>query len=517
VKSLGYLIGRRLRNTLISWVKNPGRLILLVVVAAFLVFSIVTRSLGREEYRDISELYSVAFLYFLFMEVMVIINGFSSGAAFFTMPDVNILFNAPYKPWQLLLYGLLRQLGTALFMGLMLVMQYSWMNGTYGVGFGFILILVLGYALVLFGSSLIAMLIYANVAGDNRRKNIVQGVFYTLLALLGAYVVLPVIGTGSGFFTAASARLNTFVINLIPGAGWNRAIMQGLVEGSVPLLLLGAGLFVLLLAVTLIFFTRLDADFYEDVLASAEIAWKAKAQQQEGQMPDLNPSRKVRVGKEGIGRGSGAGALYYKHRLESRRGGGRMLNALSVIFLAATLIFQYIFREEGYPPGLFMAVYMNFFSSFMGLWNRELLKPYIYLIPDKPFRKLIFTVAQTMEKNLLQAVIVTAGIGWITQPGPAVLALVFLVLFSSSMLFMASTVLEERLFGGIPARWLQTIFFFLCIVILAAPGLVVSIILGIVFHENLGLLTMGLYMAGVSLLVGFLCRGIMEQAEIHSA
>ena len=79
------------------------------------------------------------------MFVILVSAGFKNGASMFTLSDVNLLFPAPIRPRAVLYYGLFRQLGASLLLGLFLLFQYGWLHSLYGVGVGILILIVVLY------------------------------------------------------------------------------------------------------------------------------------------------------------------------------------------------------------------------------------------------------------------------------------------------------------------------------------------------------------------------------------
>ena len=164
MSALNYLILIRLKNTVKSLFQKPARLIYVIVVLVLIGFTIFaghTDEGGATQYRDISELVAGATALYTLMFLMLVKNGFANGGSIFTMPDVNMIFPAPFEQRKVLFYGLIKQIGSSLLLSLFILFQYTWMHTSYGVQYGFLLILVLGYALSVFFGQFVAMVIYS--------------------------------------------------------------------------------------------------------------------------------------------------------------------------------------------------------------------------------------------------------------------------------------------------------------------------------------------------------------------
>ena len=117
MNALAFLILTRLKNTLKSLVRQPVRLIYAVILVALIGFTIFAGNQEESEtpqYRDIAELIAGAMALYTLMFLLLARNGFANGGSIFAMPDVNLLFPAPFVQRDVLFYGLLKQVGSSL-------------------------------------------------------------------------------------------------------------------------------------------------------------------------------------------------------------------------------------------------------------------------------------------------------------------------------------------------------------------------------------------------------------------
>ena len=97
MRGLIYLILTRFKNQLKSIVRSPAKLVYTVLALAFTVFILVMGSKGNthgEETRDITELCAGLFALLVFVFIVTVKSGFSTGASLFKMPDVALVFTA---------------------------------------------------------------------------------------------------------------------------------------------------------------------------------------------------------------------------------------------------------------------------------------------------------------------------------------------------------------------------------------------------------------------------------------
>lgn len=127
MKALVYLTCTRLKNAVKNFFRSPGRIVLAVFMAAMFVLLLLTGGAPRPTaaIRPLSELTALVLGFYFLMFFLLARAGLSNGASFFSMADVNLLFTGPFSTRSVLLYGLVRQLGTTFLMAFFLLYQYG--------------------------------------------------------------------------------------------------------------------------------------------------------------------------------------------------------------------------------------------------------------------------------------------------------------------------------------------------------------------------------------------------------
>lgn len=522
MRALLYLYGLRLKNQFKTFLRSPGKLILTAIFVG--LFVLVLWSGGHatpDMSRDPRELSAIVFALYAWLFLLTVSGGLEKGTTFFRMSDVNLLFPAPVAPTKVLMYGLGQQLSTSLMVGFFIVYQYSWLHGVYGVNVGGLLILLLGYALTLFFAQLTAMAAYSltsvDAPGQEGRKR--HRARIALYAGVGLFLIQPIamlLSREGPFLDALAGAALSPSLQWFPVAGWLRMFVTGLLAGRME----AFGWLALTVAfggVMLWLLVSGRADFYEDVLQASERADIARVRAKEGKTYN---DGKVKVGATGMEAGMGASTLYFKQRLESRRERILLMDKNSWIFLLVSLGFGFIMREEGLLPAFLFATYMQVFGTMTGRWVRELLLPYIYLIPETPFRKLWYCLRQGFEKLLLESALLWIPLGLLLRLSPVAIALCVLARFSFGLLFTVANLLVERLWGSVLIKWLILTLYFLCVMVLLAPGVATGIVLtsmGWIFLsvEGTFLLSMIVWNLALGMLVLYACRNVLERAELN--
>ena len=496
MNALLFRLRRTIRNTLLDMLHHPARLAAYLFVVAMLLFSglslVFSPREAGEGYLDVRLLEGIYLGILLLTAVPTILLGMKSGANLFTMSDVNFLFVSPISPKKNLLYGLVRQAGTTLLVAVCLIAYGGMAVNSFGVSIGFALLLLLGFALTVFIAQLLTMLAYSFTNGNPRRIRATKTALFLLLAALAAFVGYRLY-TGGTSMESAAAAVSDPLLEWFPFAGWMKGLLFAAYAGNGLRALLFGGLLAAGTAAAVLLFLRSDADYYEDVLQNAETAFAAKNAAKEGKI--ATPfQRRVKVRDTGLRRGWGASAFFYKHLREIRRRSRLVFISGTTLVLTAGAVFmtQLFTRvdSEGMSPNLAMmvalilGVYLLFFTNSMGEWGRELDKPYLYLAPCPPCQKLLWASMTSLIKPLIDGAIAFSLAGAVGGASALTILMCILLYAAFGALFTAANLLSQRLLGRVANQGLLMVLYMLLLVILAAPGLIAGVVLG-VFTEGI--------------------------------
>ncbi len=519
---LPYLLITKFKNQVKSFFKSPGKIIYLLVIIALIGVNMFSgRKMDAQPdrvIRDISELTAIVTVFYSIMFTLLASKGFKTGASMFSMADVNFVFPAPFRQRNVLFYGLFQQMGTSLLLGLFLLFQYSWMHNVYNITLPMLLVILLGYAVTVFFGQITAMVLYTFTSADDRRRIVFKAVFYALAGCFLLYIVISGLADKVQFLSRAAAAVGSAVTWFFPVSGWTGHAVAGVFTGNAGHLLLGTVICAAYLVFLVGLMTYTKQDYYEDVLKSTEIMQSAITARKEGRVGEAAPQN-VKVGKTGLGRGRGADTLFYKHRLENRRARVFIMDTMSLIFAAVIIALAFFMKNAGLAAVFISATCMQVFSSALGRFNKELTKPFIYLIPEPPLKKMLYALAEAVPSSVTEAVVIFVPVAFILGLTPLEGGLCIIVRLSFEMLFIAGNIAVERLWGGSSSRTIVMFLYFTVLIVMAVPGIVLAVILtplGLFTSENVTiLLSLTVVNVPVSLLVFFLCRNMLQFAELN--
>lgn len=522
-KALLYVLLTRFKNKLLSIVKKPGQMIFIVILAAMFGFTIFSGNQSGVSYfhRSTDELLSICLLVFGISYVLTAFSGISKGASLFSMSDVNLIFPSPVKPIPALIYGLIQQMGTSLLLGFFILFQYTTVHNLYGVNIDFLIAVFLLYAIVSFCGQLTAMVIYILTSSSDKKRKTAKYSFIGIVALAIIAIFLYALSLGQeSMIENVVAAASTFPVMLFPVIGWAKMILTGLFAAetvNILYVVLGAVLIVAYVALMVILVKVKQTDYYEDVLKATEVSFSAITAKKEGKLTEAVPQN-VKVGKTGLGAGEGSDVFYYKHKVESRRAKVLIFDVQTLVYMGITCLFAFIFKNEGILPILILSIYLQMFSVALGRWVKELIMPYVYLIPEKPMKKLLNCLKESFVKISAEAVVLFIIVGLIMQLEPLEILGCILIRISCGVLFTATNLFCDRFFGGISLKAITLILYFLFSMIFALPAIITAVILYQFTYTDLWLIYF--ISAIVNTLAGvltlFISRNVLQYAELNN-
>lgn len=534
MRSLTYLLVTIIKNMVKQLFKKPALLIVYALLIGLMTFSLIgSGSNARPPMSFVNNdgvFQIIVFALFLFVAYVTLSKGLKQGSTFFSMPDVNLLFTSPIRPQTVLVYGIVRQMGTSALATLFMCFQIPNLVNFFGLSPRGIFAVLTGWFILMLSVQSSTLCIYSLTAPyPNRRragKYILNGLLIVLVAALFVYFL---------YHNAKLEALYSFfqlpVIDFFPYVGWLSAYIKYSISGDYLRALLFLLPAVVVPVIGILFVRRSESDYYEDVLQMTETMHATRATVKEGKVSWNAVFANLKTGKSGmVGKGRGASAFFFRHLTEQRRTGILLFDKMSIVMIAIAAFGGFFMRnlvQEG-EVELFLAEvigvaslsYILYFTSIMGKFTYELSKPYIYLVPAPNVMKLFFSNLASVLKAFAEGIVafsifaVLIGASWWYVP------LAALVFAAMSQLYISMTILTQRIVGDTKSRIITSLIYFLCGGFLLVPGLVVFAVLMYVFSQfNPSLIFISylgyfLYACGVSTLVMFLGQGVLQTGDV---
>jgi hypothetical protein len=529
MKALSYLLHTQLKNRILSFKKKPAMLILYSIIAVVIIASMVMMIMSGEDFAskkfaDERILFSIiAGLGLLFLYAFMN-AGLSTGSSLFTMPDIGLLFVAPISSKKILMYGLISTLGKALLGSLFIFYQIGTLRTSFGYGFLEIFSLFIIFAVMIMYCQLMAIGIYIFSNGNLVRKNIVKLAVYACLGVILLMVVIFQRQNDISMLEAILRVASSRGFSFIPVAGWSTMFFIGITGRSLAFVLIPLFLYCLTGAIIVIYLTMGKADYYEDVLLSTEVTYQTKLAAKEGRKaPNVN-KKKIKINKEedGLKNGNGAMVFLYKHMLEMRRRSRFIfLDSFSIFMILSIGAAGYYLNSKGIQARtcyyvLGTAIYIQYFATVMGKLKEELTKPYIYLVPEKSYKKVLAASLTSLIKPCLDGTVMFTIFTVLSGINPLTGLFLILAYASSGAVFTALTILYQRLLGGQPNKVVQAFLGIGLFLTIMSPAIGASVVAAYLLPYELQFLCSlpyTLFCILFAVLIFVLCRNLIDKAE----
>lgn len=529
MNAMAYLVRKQAKNFFRDILHHPSKLILYIFFIGFMVFVYIDSSNGQpasQNYKDIRILHGILLAWLLFLGTTSVLTSLKNGANVFKMSDVNFLFVSPVSPKNVLAYGLLKQMTGILFGFIFMAFYSGTLIDSFQITMGDVIVMILATVLFLFTIQVFSLLLYSFVNGKPKRISAVRAAIYAVIGL-NVFVALTVFMKNGGTGNAVYAAIASSYLEAIPLAGWFKGAVFALINGNIARAAVFTVLNTIVLILSIVLFVKTDTDYYEDVLENAEKRFElvsaAKERRAYSRENSGAAAKRVKVGKTGIGKGCGADTFFYKHICEARRRSRLIfIDKFTAVLLIINLISYFVIRSINggkMSAGEIMlistgiSIYILFFMDAAGDWTRELMKPYIYLVPEPPFKKLIWASMTTIIKPAVEGTAVFAVTCAVARANPLTGLLCILLYASFGLLFTAGNVLSQRVFGGMSNRGVTMFLYMFMIVLIVAPGAAVSITLYVVQSRLPGIvigLPIVIWNVIVSCLIVYFCRNLLS-------
>jgi hypothetical protein len=411
-------------------------------------------------------------------------------------------------------------MGKALLAALFILYQVGNLKVQFGYGMKEIWALFIIYAVLVLFSQLVSIGIYIYSNGNAYRKNIVKTILYVSMGaiILAGYTLQQT--QHVGIMEAVFRLVDSKWFGYVPVAGWATMFFKGIADGVLASVFISLALFIGISILVISLLTIGPADYYEDVLISTEVTFNKLHAAKEGRSIPSKGTKKIKVRDEdeGILKGKGAMTIAYKHILEMKRSSRFIFIDGYTIFAAIGVgIAGYNFKSTEAAYGILaVTIYLQFFLTLFGRLKSELIKPYIYLIPEKSIKKVFAASVTSMMKPCIDAVIIFAVLAAIRGADPFTCIFLALAYAASGAVFTGLTILYQRVLGGQPNRLVQMLIGMTLLLVVMAPAIISSVAAAYLlpdYLEFLCTLPYTIFCVLFTLIMFLTCGNLIEKSE----
>ncbi|MBO4688789.1 MAG: hypothetical protein J5636_09780 [Clostridiales bacterium] len=408
-----FVIIQQWKNDFRKKKKQPPFWIGVSLVSLYLIYCIYQTIIHFRKVSPVSngpaKFQALSIVTFMFVSFVGLLLGIVKGNNWFTKADINLMFVAPISPTHELLYGMLRRMIVSIPITLILITQLPNIHYYFAISAKDLLILLLTWILLTITLTVVSIAIYSATAihPHIRRLILIAMFFCGGTVILGAVVALWRSGNNLG---GVIPFLTDPALHVVPFGGWAAGFFVNMMNGQVYQAMIYLGLLLVMPIVGLALIALNSSDYYEEVLASIGHGYGILHDAEDAIEGHAHQRRKTHL----FGLSSGEVALMQRRITEQSKGTFLLLDRISVImFGVATFLgaVMHVFMRKGMYPFIMEVItlavlsYMSIFTLPTERFAEELQKPFIFLMPGKPVKKLLFASAAPMLKCLIESAI----------------------------------------------------------------------------------------------------------------
>lgn len=304
---------------------------------------------------------------------------------------------------------------------------------------------------------------------------------------------------------------------MVPFFGWGKWAINAFSQGNYVSMLWGILLLVGCNLVLGILFLHFQKDIVEQAVEDAKSVSDYMRKVRANKGNSIMDTKKVKGIKGEFP--EGAKAIFYKNMLMMRKT-GNFLRKQDIFVIVLYFVISYVCM-----PGhrFYMFCYMMMIWMFGLMNDAEILgdlKNYqIYLIPEKPLKKLFYAVIPAYLKIgiILGTAIIFSGV--LNRMPVLDIVQYALMLLGYAMIFLAGTVLSVRLLKSRTNVMMENLLRMLIILVCAIPSSVLGVLCYFIFRDlNMIVMVTSIFILvlnfGVSILIMVACQGMMNGKQM---
>lgn len=524
--AFAYLLKRNIINYVKSFKHKPSRAFPFLFYGFILLMMAISFILEDSEPHYSNPKYFITGLTVMLVIVFIYIiySGIIRKNFKYNMSDVNLIFTAPIKSQNVLLYGFIREISSVLALSIFLLFQLP--NLTLNFKFTKYGLVVFLFSILLFFITLsfISLLMYGIFSRFKNVKKLAENIvkFISLIVIGGISLYIYLYSKGD--YLGYSVELfNKEFWNYIPLIGWIRAIIiQCLSEYNYSLIL-----YVLALVFTSVLcgfiLYKLNIDFYEDALPSAEQNEVAQSLKNNGfdqkQIQNINnKERKPILARRKVNynySSTYAKAIFFRHVLECRKSGFGFLDIFSLIYFGVSLFSWYVGLPIEFLLGF--GVYFMFLTTYAAKWANDFNTHFIFLIPAPSEQKLFYSTLISVIKYGVNSLILFLPVSILTKANPITVIFCILSYVSFGAVATYGAVLNYRLFDRVSNAMMKGIFMMITLFIYILPGVIIGIVLSLflkVFGQYSLYMSFIVYNVFASFIIIHFAKTVYDRVEI---
>lgn len=406
MNALTYLFFTKLKAQMRRLFSRPSSAIITLLCLAFFGWMLAAAAANSQMLSTIVSVRSVQSWmmlycgYVLFLMTVMILQ---KRTAVVTRDDAQFIFAGPFTRRQTMAYLLVETVEGSLIYALFgVVYVLMMMSGSVKLTLSLIGMLILASLLMFyFVFALITYFYFLELVRPSMRK-VKIGLLVLLLGFIGAIALRNAV-VSSVFMDGMLTRLVADpLFDWIPIFGWCKNALVSFVSGNAAVSLLMLGLSFAVCALITVLILNVKGNFYEQAIMDAE--WVSELRKNARSRGTASANGKISEVKN-VRFAGGAGSLISKNLLILRK--TRKLISLQELIMIILYMGIVWMNGQGFAFYQYFILIVVFMSATTDSIAQDLRVFYLYLIPDKPYRKLL---ALTVPSMLHMTAVVAASV-----------------------------------------------------------------------------------------------------------
>lgn len=516
MQAIMYLIKRTYINKVKRAFKSvPSAILTVLGVVGFLFVFISSFQIKKAPFQNVSSETIIAAIV-LFLGVLLYNSFLSRDTGILTMADANFLFTGPFEKRQVLMYLLISVAPASLMIGFFMCFYLPLLMGpALGILEYIITLVVVSLFLgVIFLSYYYIYIVDSEETGFKKKS---KKLFWAFIGILAVIFAVVLFNNDFELKITVQKYFGSSWYNWVPLFGWTKWAVSSLMAGNILSgFLPSVGLLLATNALLCIALYNIKVDFYEKTLQDSVSLQKIMDDIKTSGKADSHAFTKLKNKAVSVKFKTGATAIYSKQMLESRKL-GVLANyreiLMQLFYVGFGLIFGFDFN--------FVITMVSFGALSMSLndsWHRDFKRPYVFLIPESSFKKVVYSVLPGLFKTMISgSIAITVG-AVAYKLAPSAWSSYILIFLSFAVLFVFAEVFTYRIIGSSSNAVVVTMLRMIFVIVACVPSIILLIVIAVLSNgtPNVTLATLCMLTVNVvfSVLLAFFSKRIFEQSEL---
>lgn len=446
-----------------------------VMLFAFIGMTVLSKDENLSAVMSLVNVNQVITLYVAIILGLVLLSGGQKRLVLLHNPDASYLFTAPYTRKQIMTYIIFDNLMGSFVLTLGIVFYLSMFMGGAQLPWSLIFWMLLGGGVTVYSALMILIYVYLQSIVNPKYRKIRKAFVFLTLIVVGILLLIYMGQYNYDFQKGYQALANSQTINFIPIFGWLKLSLESFYTHNYLFALLTLAINGLIGVIITYFFVNYEGSFVEQALDDAEWYRKVMRGAKEGKTA-VNTDAKIKtIDKNSFKEGSRA--ISSKIILEMRKANDFFSIKSYLLHLLYLVIVYFMGTGFHFYKYYILIILLSTISTEAIM--PEFKKIYIYLIPEKPLKKLINVILPVLLKAFVTIVISLSVGGLVLQASVLEVLLSIVENVGYALLFASATVWSIKILKSRTNVVAEQFLKFLIILVASLPSIIITVVLAI--------------------------------------